>query len=136
MIYLLDTNTVSHIVRGRSLEARTRLAATKAPHLACISSITEGEIRYGLAKIGASAKLIEGMNLFLERIRILPWHSEEAQAYGDLRSRMEKTGKPLGNLDMLIAAHAVAVGAILVTADKAFRQVKGLRGIENWATDL
>lgn len=76
------------------------------------------------------------MNLFLTRIRVLPWQTEEAQAYRDLRSRMEKTGKPLGNLDMLIAAQAIAAGATLVTADKAFHRVKELRGVENRSTDL
>jgi tRNA(fMet)-specific endonuclease VapC len=134
--YLLDTNTVSHIVRGRSPAARARLAGLGAHEIASISSITEAEIRYGLAKrphVHALARAIEG---FLGKVHMLPWDRDEAAAYGALRAKMEAAGKALGNLDMLIAAQVIARGATLVTSDKAFAQVTELRLIENWARDL
>ena len=69
-------------------------------------------------------------------IQVLPWGREEAQTYGSLRAKQEMAGKPLGNLDMLIAAHAISVGAILVTNDRAFSHVPGLPATANWATEL
>ena len=71
----------------------------------------------------------------MAKIQILPWGRDEAYAYGRLRAKQQSAGKPLGNLDLLIAAHAVSVGAILVTNDKAFSHVADLPGILNWAID-
>lgn len=135
-VYLIDTNTVSHIVKGRSPAARARLAALREGEIACISSITEAEIRYGVAKIPDAHALRAAIEGFLARIRILPWGHEEAVAYGELRARLEAAGKTLGNMDMLIAAHAIAVGAVLVTNDKAFSHLRGLHSLVRWATDL
>jgi tRNA(fMet)-specific endonuclease VapC len=73
---------------------------------------------------------------FLAKIAVLPWDRDEALAYGHLRARMEAAGKALGNLDMLIAAQAIARDTTLVTSDKAFSLVKELSVIENWAVDL
>ncbi len=133
---MLDTNTVSYITRGRSLAARSRLETLQSPSSPCISAISEGEIRYGLAKRQASPALRALVEEFLAKITVLPWTSQEAVVYGDLRAELRAAGKALENLDMLIAAHAITVGAILITNDKAFLHVARLRGIENWATDL
>ena len=73
---------------------------------------------------------------FLSKIKILSWGGEEAIAYGNLRAKLDAMGRTLGNLDMLIAAHAVSVGAVLVTNDKAFLRVDDLHATENWAKDL
>ncbi len=135
-LFLLDTNMVSYIVHGRSTSARARLRNLKDSDAGCISAITEGEIRYGLARRPQATALKAMMEKFLDNIRILPWRSEEAKAYGEVRARLQRTGKTLGSLDMQIAAHAVALGATLVTHDKAFQQVANLPGIEDWATDL
>jgi len=72
----------------------------------------------------------------LAAIRILSWGREEARVYGELRASLEAAGKTLGSMDMQIAAHAVAVSAVLVTSDKAFGFVPDLKGTVNWATDL
>ena len=69
-------------------------------------------------------------------MRILPWSSKEAAAYGDLRARLEAAGINLSAMDMMIAAQAIAAGAVLVTSDKAFSHIRGLHGIENWAMDV
>jgi tRNA(fMet)-specific endonuclease VapC len=76
------------------------------------------------------------LNILFDRLRILPWTREEALIYGDLRAKLERAGKILGNLDMLIAAHAISTNATLVTRDKAFAQVEDLRPPVNWAIDL
>ena len=76
------------------------------------------------------------MEGFLAKIPILPWGSEEALVYGGLRAKQEAAGKPLESMDLLIAAHALAQGAVLVTNDKAFAQVKELPATVNWAIDL
>jgi len=133
---MLDTNTVSYIARGRSRAARARLEALKAPHRACISVITEGEIRYGLARNPAAQAMRLLMEEFLAKITVLPWTRQEAMTYGELRAELRAAGKSLENLDMLIAAHAISVGAIMVTSDRAFLYVAKLRGTEDWATDL
>jgi tRNA(fMet)-specific endonuclease VapC len=72
----------------------------------------------------------------LSALEILPWDSEVAQTYGDFRAKLETAGKKLGAYDEQIAAHSLAVGAILVTADRGFRDVGGLKNTVNWATDL
>ena len=134
--YMIDTNTVSYIVKGKSPAARRRLAGLRQSEIGCISAITEGELRYGLAKVPNAHVLQAAIEGFLAKIQILAWGREEALAYGQLRAKQEGAGKALGNLDLLIAAHGIAVGAVLVTNDRAFKQVKDLRGVVNWASDL
>ncbi len=133
---MIDTNTVSYIVKGNSPAARAKLARLGESQVASISAITEGEIQYGLAKTPNAHVLQTSLETFFARIRVLPWGREEALAYGALRSKLEASGKILGNLDMLIAAHAIATGAILVTNDRAFLRVKDIARTENWANDL
>ncbi len=91
---------------------------------------------YGLSKRAQSRQRTEALFLFLSTVEVLPWGRREAAVYGNVRAQQEALGKPLADIDMLIAAHAVAVGATLVTADKALAQVPGLSATENWATDL
>jgi tRNA(fMet)-specific endonuclease VapC len=134
--WLLDTNTVSYIVRGKSLAARDRLDGLKINEVGCISVITEAEIHYGLAKKNPSFALRTILSDFLGKMQILPWGSDEAQAYGALRFKLERAGKVLGALDMLIAAHAISTNATLVTSDKTFSQVEDLRPPVNWAVDV
>ena len=135
-LYMLDTNTVSYILKGKSPAARARLAALGPEEVACISMITEFELEFGLAKNPNAATLRGAIRWFLARIQVLPLGSAEARASGQLRAQQEAAGRPLESMDMLIAAHAIAVGAILVTADNVFDSVAGLAGKENWATDL
>jgi tRNA(fMet)-specific endonuclease VapC len=135
-LYLLDTNTVSYIVKGVSAAARSRLAGLGPDEIACISSITEAELWYGLACIGGGDRRRHSLHAFLDRIRVLPWGRTEASVYGAFRAKQEANGKPLGPLDTQIAAHAIAAGAILVSNDHAFSQAAGLPGLEAWATDL
>lgn len=134
MLYLLDTNVVSYVITGRSAAARARLEEVRDQ--ACVSSITVGEILYGLEKIGAGAQRRRALDLFFDTISVRLWDYDAAAAYGRLRAEQERRGKPLGPYDMQIATHAVALGATLVSHDAGFRLVSGLVGLEDWALDL
>lgn len=137
-LYLLDTNTIRSILKNNSPAARARLERIGASknHEAAISTISLGEIHYGLERIGASPQRRKAAELFFSTITICFWDQAAAEAYGQLRARQEARGKTLGSYDLQIAAHALALGAVLVTHDRAFRHVTGLAGLEDWATDL
>ena len=96
-----------------------------------ISVVTEAELRFGVARLPQAAKLGIAVEEFLLRVEVLPWGSEAAQHYARIRALLEREGEPMGNLDLLIAAQALAMDVILVTNDRVFRRVKGLR-IEDW----
>ena len=128
--YLLDTNTVSHLIRSHPLVAQR---VTQVPMASlCISAITEGELLFGLAKRPDATRLHVAVREFLRRVDVLPWNS--ADRYGVARADLEVCGKCLAPLDLLIAAHALSVGAVLVTNDHAFAFVRGLE-IEDWTID-
>jgi tRNA(fMet)-specific endonuclease VapC len=129
MRYMLDTNIVSQLIRKHPAVV-SRVTATPMAQL-CISAVTEGELRFGLAKRPAAAQLHQAVAEFLKRVDVLPWDSSAAESYGALRASMENEGRPLAALDMLIAAHAASMGAVLVTNDQAFRQFDDLQ-LEDW----
>ena len=135
-IYLLDTNMVSYTLRGKSPAARARIASLRPGETACISAITEAELLYGIAKSDVGDQRRRLLDWFLLLVTVHPWGREAARTYGPLRAMHEAKGKTLGPLDLQIAAHAIALGATLVTNHRAFGQVPDLPGIENWATDL
>ncbi|MES1196404.1 MAG: type II toxin-antitoxin system VapC family toxin [Steroidobacter sp.] len=128
--YMLDTNTVSDLLRGNARSTK-QLVSVPITSL-CISSVTEGEMLYGLAKRPDAKQLHTAVMELLRRLDVLPWTSNVAHHYGVMRANLERRGKVLAPLDLLIAAHALASNAVLVTNDKAFKQVSGLV-IENWA---
>ncbi len=136
MRFLLDTNTISYIARNRSPEARKRFKEAERQSPVCVSVISEAEILYGLAKRPEARLASQTMQEILEQLTILPWTSEAAAAYGLLRARNEARGISVGSLDMLIAAHALAEGAVLVTSDAALSKLAGGPVTENWADDI
>jgi tRNA(fMet)-specific endonuclease VapC len=127
--YMLDTNTVSHLVKKHPAVLR-RIAELPMAAL-CISAITGGELMFGLAKRPDAKRLHHAITEFLRRVDVLPWDGAAMQRYGNIRATLEKQGKPLGSLDMLIAAHALETDAALVTSDATFGQVAGLT-VEDW----
>ncbi len=129
---MLDTNTASYIIKGRPASVRKRLVEVPMESI-CISVITEAELLRGLAKMPEATRLAEAVKEFLIRVEILPWDSVVANAYADLRTTCEHEGKSLSAMDMLIAAHSVAVKATLITHDKAFYQVGHLLALEDWS---
>ncbi len=127
--YMLDTNTASHLLRNHPIVARRVVAAPMAS--LCISAITEGELLFGLAKRPDAKRLHLAVREFLRRVDVLPWESATAECYGMVRADMARHGKVLAPLDLLIAAHALSVGAVLVTNDRAFGQMADLH-VEDW----
>ncbi len=128
--YLLDTNTASYIIKGNIPRVRERLLKVPMSRL-LISAVTEAELLYGAARKSDSVRLKTAVDEFLLRVDSLPWDSNAARRYADLRAALEISGTPMGNLDMMIAAHALAAEAILVTNDRSFRRLKNLK-IEDW----
>lgn len=137
--YMLDTNTASYIVKGLSPRARKKLIECSQTDEVCISSITEAEIRYGMAKRGLSTQKQSAIEQFLLAIDILPWDTAAAKEYGTARASLEAAGKPLANMDLLIAAHAASIRAVLVTSDGNFKNRSryfSALATENWADDV
>jgi tRNA(fMet)-specific endonuclease VapC len=127
--YLLDTNIVSHLIKDHPVVSQ-RIVKVPMASLS-ISVITEAELYYGLAKRPEAKRLHLVVEEFLKRVDVLPWDSAIVKNYGFIRAEMERQGKTLAPLDLLIAAHALSLKAVLVTNDKAFYQVGGLT-IEDW----
>lgn len=128
--YLLDTNAVSWFVRNPSVPLEARISGMARCDF-CVSAITEGELRYGLARRPRATALARAVEALLVRVDVLPWDASVARRHGDLRATLETAGTPLAALDTLIAAHALSAGAILVTHDQAFARVPDLT-IEDW----
>ena len=128
--YMLDTNMASYIVRGAGPALAARLRAVPIDQL-CVSAVTQGELLYGLARKPGASNLQIAVRAFLLRVDVLAWGSAAAMRYGVLRAGLEAAGTPLGGNDTLIAAHALAEGAVLVTNDRAFARVQALV-VENW----
>ena len=125
--YMLDTNAASTLIRGRVSEGLQNLLME---HSACVSVITEAELRFGVKRRPDATRLAKAVEAFLQDTPVLPWTSAIAHTYAELRTRMEIQGVGLSAMDMLIAAHAMAAGCALVSADRAFSQVPGLRVID------
>ena len=129
--YLLDTNTVSYIIKGNRPRVRERLLRVAMAEVG-ISVITEAELLFGLLRRPDATKLKTVVEEFLLRVEVLAWDSEAAQQYARIRATLESSGEPMGNLDLMIAAQALATGFVLVSSDTVFRRVKGLK-IEDWS---
>jgi tRNA(fMet)-specific endonuclease VapC len=131
--YLLDTNIASHVVRGDRPEVSRRLASIPTAEIG-ISAVSEGELRYGLARRNHPPVLSERVRQFLLRVDVLPWDQEVAGVYGALRASCEAKGAVLSPLDMMIAAHAVTSNTVLVTRDRSFMLVGAPLKIEDWTS--
>ncbi len=127
--YLLDTNTVSHLIKRHPVATQRLLAVPM--HDVCISAITAGELAFGLAKRPEATALKIAVQEFLRRVEVLPWDNDVAQTYGTLRALLQTNGTPLAPLDTQIAAHALHIKAHLISSDKAFLLVGGLT-VEDW----
>ena len=131
--YMLDTNSISHLVRQHPHVARRVVNVPMAS--LCMSAITAGELLYGLARRSDAVRLHAAVAELMRRVDVLQWDLPAAERYGILRTDLDRAGRPLGSLDLLIAAHALAAGAVLVTNDRAFSQVPQLH-VEDWTVDL
>ncbi len=135
MKYLLDTNIFIYLCKG-TYPAIADHIRTFGPGDVVISSITLAELEFGIAKSAKPEKNRKHFQEFLLPFEILPFDAGAALEYGMVRHYLEKAGSPIGPLDTLIAAHALAAGVCLVTNnEREFNRVPGLR-IENWCKTL
>jgi tRNA(fMet)-specific endonuclease VapC len=131
MKYMLDTNTCIYIIKRKPVEVINRFRQFQISQVS-ISSITLSELEYGVIKSSNPEQNHLALAQFLAPIEILPYDNGAAQHYGELRLHLEKHGTPIGSLDMLIAAHALSTGCILITNNvKEFERVPNLK-INNW----
>ena len=128
--YMLDTNIVSHLIKQHPIVVK-RIISLDMNSLA-ISTMTEAELLYGLAKRPKAIKLRRAISEFLMRVTIIAWNSTSSKYYADVRAQLEKRGKLLSPFDLMIASHTLQTNSILVTSDQAFNYVPGLK-IEDWA---
>jgi tRNA(fMet)-specific endonuclease VapC len=130
MRYLLDTNIVSDLIRNPQGRIAQRIRAIGEDQV-CTSIIVAAELRYGAAKKG-SPRLTAQVEAVLDALDVLPLEAPADVAYAAVRTRLEQAGLPIGGNDMLIAAHAMALGCTVVTDnEREFARVDGLLH-ENW----
>lgn len=130
MKYLLDTNICIYVINHKPLHVFERFKQYQLADLA-ISSITASELAFGVEKSG-SERNKNALNKFLSPLDVLPYDEKAIWYYAQLRQQLQSTGQPIGSLDMLIAAHALALDTILVTNNlKEFERIDGLK-LENW----
>ncbi len=105
--YLLDTNIASYVIKGNVPRVRERLLKVPMAEVG-VSVVTEAELRFGVARKPEAVRLKTAVEEFLLRVEVLPWDSEAAQHYAQVRAALERAGQPMGNLDMMIVAQALA----------------------------
>ncbi|MCS6765370.1 MAG: type II toxin-antitoxin system VapC family toxin [Candidatus Protistobacter heckmanni] len=132
MRYLFDTNMASYAIKGTHPALLGRLRSLEVGQVA-VSAITQAELLFGLAKKAYPARLSEAVEAFLMRVDILPWDEQVAPVYARLRATAQSGGAVLAAMDMLIAAHALAADAVLVSADKAFWRLPAELRVEDWS---
>ena len=132
MRYLLDTDTCIYAIKQRPDVLEKLLSKSRAD--VAVSVITEAELRTGAAKSSSSQRTERLVESFLRPLEIAPFTSEDAFSYARVRAHLERAGTPIGPLDTLIAAQAVARKLVLVTNnEREFGRVPGLR-LENWSS--
>jgi tRNA(fMet)-specific endonuclease VapC len=127
--FMLDTDISSYIIKRRPSSLLEKFE--KHGETLSVSVITAAELRFGAEK-PVRPKLTKLVEAFLDRLAILDWTNEVTRHYARIRSELERSGKPIGNMDLLIASHAVSQGMIVVTNNlKHFSNVRGLK-VEVW----
>ena len=131
MTYLLDTNICVYIMRRRPAHVFGRFRKV-GPERIGISSISVAELRFGMEKSQRAEENLAALDEFLYPLTIHDFGKHEANLYGKLRAGLEQQGTPIGSLDTLISAHALSLGATLVTNNiREFERVPELL-VENW----
>lgn len=131
--YLLDTNIISHMMReidGTASRKFREVVSDKLSHSIYTSVVVDCELQFGLNR-KPNERLNRAYERIITAIDVLPLNGEVVPHYARLRANLEANGIPIGPNDALIAAHALALGAILVSADAEFERVPGLK-VENW----
>lgn len=133
MLYMLDTDTASYIIKGRSPGIEEKLSEI-LPSMVFVSAITRAELLYGLKRLPAEHRLHLAVRQFLKIVRVVSWDAESADWYASIRHQLLTTGQPIGELDMMIAAHSLSAGAVLVTNNvRHYERIEAPLILENWA---
>jgi tRNA(fMet)-specific endonuclease VapC len=129
--FLLDTNICIYIAKQKPLSVLKKFEQLVVGQVA-MSTITYGELQFGAQKSHHPRKTMKVLEELISLISPLPMPIETGKIYGEIRSKLEKQGMPIGNNDLWIAAHALAIDVVLVTNnDKEFRRIPHLK-VENW----
>lgn len=129
--YMLDTDTCSYIIKERPASVLKRFQKLAMEQI-CVSAVTYAELLYGVERSSSTRINQPIVDDFVRHLDVLSWGVEAADQYGKLRADLEARGTPIGAMDMMIAAHARSLKAVLVTNNKKhFSKVKSLK-IENW----
>lgn len=133
-MYMLDTNICIYVLKNHSKKLRLKFKATQD---ICISSVTYGELCFGIDNGNNNVKEARWrqLEIFTQRLSIKAWDENAGKHYGSIRAHLKKEGTPIGNNDLLIAAHARSINAVLVTNNtREFNRVPNLT-VENWVSD-
>jgi tRNA(fMet)-specific endonuclease VapC len=132
MRYMLDTDTASYIIQGGYGVVEQHLRATSPTDL-CISAMTRAELLYGLKTLSPRHHLHNAVQRFLRVTAMLTWDAEAADFHAEIKFQLKSAGTPIGDMDMLIAAHAIAADAVLVTNNtRHFKRIKLPLMMANW----
>ena len=131
MRFMLDTDSCIALIKRKPATMVRRIMSLSPGELG-LSAITLAELRYGVAKSGQRERNTQALDEFLLPLEIAAFDEPAANAYADVRAALEGSGKPIGPLDTQIGAHALSLGAVLVTHNtREFRRIKGL-AVEDW----
>lgn len=132
---MLDTDMASCVIKGKSPNVAARLSEIP-PSMVCISAMTRAELMYGLKRLPESHRLQLGVRRFLKLVRVLAWDSDAADFYAGIRHQLVTSGQPVGELDMMIAAHALSAGATLVTNNtRHYERIDAPLMVVNWMAE-
>ncbi|MCC6142062.1 MAG: type II toxin-antitoxin system VapC family toxin [Nitrospira sp.] len=131
MKLMLDTNICIYLIKQQPPSVLERFLSHPVGDIG-ISSITVAELDYGASKSRQASKNRAALEQFIAPLDVASFDREAASAYGKLRAVLEQKGTPIGNMDLLIAAHALSLGVRLITNNgREFKRVPGLK-VENW----
>ena len=131
-MFMLDTNICIYLINSKSPKLAKRIAETPVEEI-CVSAITQSELEYGVFRSQQTAKNAQALAKFLSTINVIDYDTKAAETYGHIRADLERKGIVIGNMDLLIAAHAESKGYTIVTNNIGeFIRVAGLK-VENWA---
>ncbi len=132
---MLDTDTSSYIIKGTRPWMRARLREL-GPDAVLVSAIVQSELLYGLQPLPADHFLHGDVRDFLDTIQLRAWDAGAAEIHAGIRHRLVSSGQTIGEMDMMIAAHAIALGAVLVTNNtRHFARITPPLVLENWAVE-
>ena len=128
--YMLDTNICIYVIKNRPDTLRERF--DQLAEALCISTITLGELMYGVEKSARRSQNLDAVEQFTARLELMPFSAKAATHFGQIRATLARFGTPCGAYDMLIAAHARSEGLRLVTNNlREFQRIPGLQ-VDNW----